>query len=282
VVQGPDCADEVSYDFRAEARAWTLLGATQLTLFRGFGQAGDAGASAIERALALNPDLGEAHALRARQLYGSGNREEAFAELAVALRLDPESYFVNYRAGTISYEDRRFADAARYLGKATKLSEGDFSSPAQAQSALQALGDLDGARAMARVTLDRSEKALVQDRTNGAAMANGASALAALGQRERAREWIGRAMLVDPDNENMRYNFACTLSLYLQDVEAALDLLEPLLTRKQNPAAFLRVARSDPDLDPIRDDPRFQAKITAATARLEVQPEADTGSPESA
>ena len=50
-----------------------------------------------------------------------------------------------------------------------------------------------------------------------AAMGYGAIALAALGERERAKEWMNRALLIDPDNMNARYNFACSLTTYLKE-----------------------------------------------------------------
>jgi adenylate cyclase len=51
----------------------------------------------------------------------------------------------------------------------------------------------------------------------GAAMGYGMVALAIRGETEHAREWIKRALLIDPDNMNMRYNFACGLSTYARD-----------------------------------------------------------------
>ena len=50
---------------------------------------------------------------------------------------------------------------------------------------------------------------LAQDPNNATAMGFGALALATLGEGERAKEWINRALLIDPDNMNARYNFAC-------------------------------------------------------------------------
>jgi adenylate cyclase len=73
-------------------------------------------------------------------------------------------------------------------------------------------------------------------------------------------------MLLDPDNVNLRYNFACTLISDLRDFEAALDLLGPRFETMG--IEVLNWVRTDPDLDPIRDHPRFKAMFASAEARL--------------
>src|SRR5579872_525448 len=104
------------------AQAWALLASGQATLHRLHGRPGD-GAAALERALALDPDLAEARALKAGMLSHAGRREEAAAEIVAALRLDPESYEVNFRAAAIRYTEGRLNDAARHYEKAAALSE---------------------------------------------------------------------------------------------------------------------------------------------------------------
>jgi adenylate cyclase len=257
------------------ALAWALMAASQQVLVLSLGGSGDDGTAAAERALALEPDLAEPHAHRARQLHSAGKRDEAFAELELALQLDPDSYDVNNRAGAMYYRERRFAEAARFYGKAAAVNETDFGSAAMMVSALATLGDTEGSRRGANLTLERVERVLAQDGSNGRATAFGVLALAILGQRERAREWIDRALLLDPDNMNMRYNFACTLCVYLKDAEDALELLGPALATDPG-GEMLRAARTDPDLDPIREDPRFQALMAEAEARLAKAPAAPT------
>jgi adenylate cyclase len=249
------------------ARAWALMGLSQLALVTTYGRAGDNGAAACERALEIDPELAEPHAHRARQLYHAGRREAAIGELEIALRLDPESFDVNTRAGNLYYRERRFAEAARLLEKAAAESETDFANASMLISARIALGDAEGARRAARMTLERAERVISHDRGNGRAAAAGVSALATLGQRQQAREWIDRTLLLDPDNLTMRYNFACALCRQRWDAEAAIDLLGPVF--EADPAGSLaRGARADPDFDPIREDPRFQAMIAATEARL--------------
>ena len=104
-------------------------------------------------------------------------------------------------------------------------------------------------------------------------MALGVSALAALGEVDRAKEWMNRALLIDPDNLLMRYNFACTLAAWFNDPDAALDMLAPAL--KQDAGALVRAARSGPDLANLGDDPRFQAVIAKTETRLAAEKPAE-------
>jgi adenylate cyclase len=248
------------------ARAWALLahGQSELTIDRP-GVTED-GLAAADRALELDAALAEPHAVRARLFHHRGQMAEAFAELEQAERLDPDSYEVNRVGGSLYYRERRLAEAVRCFHKWGALTDVDFSASGMLASCYTALGDPERARAAARVTLERVEKIVAHDPINGHAMAYGADSLAVLGEAERAREWMERAVLIDPDNWLMRYNFACALSVHLLDADGAIKLLNPVLTNA--PARMVTAAKSDPDLDPIREDPRFQTLLAEAEARL--------------
>jgi adenylate cyclase len=250
----------------AYAGAWALMGSAQASLRFRHGRRGIDGSAAIEKALALDPGLAEAHALKANNLRYEGRLDEAQAEAEIALSLDAESYEANNAAGGVCFSQGRVADAIPYWEKTTTLMETDCNTPSLLITCYTALGDMDAARRAARTTLARAEAILAQDRGNGGALSYGACALAVLGEADRCRDWIRRALLIDPDNQNMRYNFACALCTYLKDIDGALGLLDPYLA--QVTRSELEWAKTDPDMDALRDDPRFQAMIAAAEARL--------------
>jgi len=252
------------------ARAWALMAMAQMSTWVTFGGEGDAGLEAAERALTLDADLAEAHAVRARIYMEEGRADEALAEMETALRLDPESHEVNKSAARLYFSRSEFENALRHFEKAVSLVELDFGSAGMLITCYNAMGNQQAMRRAAELTLSRVEKVLAQDRNNGNAMGHGSDALAVLGQVERSKEWMERALLIDPDNLNMRYNFACGLAVHLNDKDAAIEMLRPVLARSA--VGQIHHTKIDPDLASLRDDPRFQAMIAEAEARVRGEP----------
>ena len=257
------------------ADGWALMALGQMIVRFIHGKKGEDGLAAAERALALDANLAEAHAVKARIFAENGCHNEASAEIASGLRLDPESFEVNRSAGLLCFRQHRLEDAIRYWEKAMALMETDVASPSMLMTCYAALGNSQATRRAAEITLARAEKVLAQDQNNGAVTGWGVGALSVLGEAERAKEWINRALLIDPDNMHMRYNFACGLASDRKGPEAALELFGPVLAKIS--MSLLNHAKVDPDLDPLRNDPRFQAMMAAAEARLAAEDQ--TGSP---
>jgi adenylate cyclase len=258
-------AVEIDPDY---AEAWALIALAEVLLRSNVGrQSGDGGLAAAERALALNPDLAEAHAVKARILSEENRSDEAAREIDIALRLDPESYQVNRNAGLLRFRQKQIEEAAGHWEKALTLEENDFGSAGMLITVYSALGKPEAAQRAAKIALERCEKILARDSNNSAALGHSVVALATLGQRERAKEWMERALLVDPDNLTMRYNFVCTLANYLGEKDAALEMLRPAF-EQMGGLGLINHAKVDPDLDSIRDDPRFKEMLATAERRL--------------
>jgi adenylate cyclase len=252
-------------------QAWALMGLAQANLCHGFSDDGviDDGSAAAERALALDPLIAEAHLPKAWRLAEQGRHDEANAEIAIALELNPESWEVNKEAARLFYRQRRLDEAARHLEKATEVMKADYHGLGMLFAYYNGQDDLEGARRTAQRTIEQVEKVLTTNPDNGAALAFGAMSLATLGNLDRARDWIERSLLVDPDNLQMRYNLAWGMNKIFDDPETAIALLQPVMENAG--ANIIRLAANDPNLDNLREIPRFGKMLEKAGRRVGLQ-----------
>jgi len=259
-------AIEIDPDY---AQAWALIALAQAEMRFRHDKSEDALAAA-ERALELDPNLPEALCVKARYLADEdGKPLEADRQIQMALRLNPESWEVNKEAARLLSRSGKMQEAIPYFEKAASLMESDFHSTGMLETCYSAIGDTEGLHRASQMTLDRTQRALAHDPSNGSALGYGAVALAALGDGDRAKEFIKRALLMDPDNLTMRWNLTCALSRHLNDTEAAIDLLASFIGRI--PAPMVKYLRLDTDLDPLRDDPRFEELAVRAEQRVEME-----------
>ncbi|MEO5611651.1 MAG: TIR domain-containing protein [Sphingomicrobium sp.] len=259
------CKQAISFD-ADYAQAWALMALSQSQMRFWHGMDADP-QFAAERALAINPNLAEAHCVKAHLLEEEGRPAEATAEIETAVRLDPESWEVNREAARLIFRQGRIADSIPYFEKAAALMESDWHNPSMLITCYQGIGAPDKLLHAARMVSERTEKAIAKDPSNTAVLAAGASALAIVGEEQRARDWIERALLLDPDNIIMRYNLACALTSQLDDPDRAIDVLEPYFAMTVS-ATHIRHAEVDPDLNLLREDQRFKTMLAAAKQRL--------------
>jgi adenylate cyclase len=255
------------------ADAWALLAIAQSSLRYGFDREVDDGYAAAHTALAIDPTIPQARLPMVKRLQERGRSDAAAAEMAEAIRLGPDSWEVNKEAGRYYLLQRDVPTATRHYEKAAELMESDFHAWAMLSTCYQSLGEKTKLREAARMMVSEAQRAVQQDPSNGAALGILAGGYALIGEVEKTREWIDRALLIDPDNLNMRYNFACILAGHLRDKEEALKMLHGTLSRAGE--YQVRIAETDPDFDAIRDDPRFEQMIDAAKKRLGIVKTAD-------
>ena len=249
------------------ARAWALLAMAQSNIrYMFLNTQVDDGVAAAHSALTIDATIAEAHCPMVRRLEDRRQYAEAEAEMEIALRLDPASWDVNKEAARVHFRKRELEQAVRYLETAVSLIETDPHAWARLVTCYHALGNRAALRNAAECAIAQAEEVLSHDPSNGSAMSFGAIGHVALGQVERAREWIARAMLIDRDNLDMRYSFACLYATYLGEPERALSFLDRYLEAVGN--FQISLVEADPDLDPLRDDPRFKAMLSRARKRL--------------
>jgi adenylate cyclase len=259
------CKQAVSID-PEYAEAWALMALAQSQLRLWHARDVDA-LPAAERALSINPDLAEARCVKAHALEEQGKEEEAIAEVETALRLDPDSWEANREAGRLMFRQGRTRDAIPFFEKATAVMESDWHNPSMLISCYQGTRDAEQLQRVSRITIERVEKAVSRDPSNAPALAAGAAALAVLGEDDRARDWIDRALLLAPDDIMMRYNLACALIPDPKNRDRAIEVIAPYFEGVVSTTQIKHVD-ADPDLDPIRDDPRMKQMLSAAKQRL--------------
>jgi adenylate cyclase len=121
------------------------------------------------------------------------------------------------------------------------------------------VGDATQFEATAREALSLIDRHLELYPEDARALQLGSTVLAGIGERARAAEFAERALALRPDQFAAIYNAACTFSL-IGDRERALALVERF---RESGWGSLGWMAQDPDLDSIRDEPRFQAVVRA-------------------
>jgi adenylate cyclase len=147
----------------------------------------------------------------------------------------------------------KMQEAAANYSAATERDPDDYESPLLAVSTYEALGDQENLLKHARIGVQRAEKILEDYPDNQRAYYLGTSGLVILGQLDKAREWTEHSLRLNPKDQSTRYNAAC---FYAKsgDIDKALDCLENSVTSRT-------WIENDPDLNALRDQPRYQALV---------------------
>jgi len=207
------------------------------------------------KALALESGLAEAHASQALALSLEERYDEAMAEFEKAIALDPNSFEGHYFYARACFAQGKLERAAALFERAAEIKPDDFQSLILLRQIYRSLGrDAEGEDA-ARKGIERAEQELNVHPENPRPAYLGASALVTLGETDRAKEWLARALAIDPDDALTQYNAACIYAR-LGEAEAAFDLLEAFIphANHENKAWI----KHDSDFDPLRDHPRYQ------------------------
>ncbi len=248
------------------ARAYAGIADCHSFLALYFGRAAESVAPAdraSRRALELAPDLSDAHASRGLALLVGGDLDQAERHLSQAIALDPRLYEPHYIFGRVAFARGRHADAAEHFREACALVPEAYDSWYLLGMCYRKLGDRTRARNASFECIEAAKKSLRVHPDDTRAWTMGAAVLAEMGEPERASTWLARALAVDADEPIIRYNAACVyVALGRRD-----DALSCLEAAFREGSLALDWARNDPDLDPLREDPRFARLLEAAPDR---------------
>ncbi len=209
---------------------------------------------ASRRAIELAPELGQTHASRGFALFVEGRLEEATKEFEKAVQLDPGQFDARYFHARASYHLGDLARAVELFEQAARVREDPEARYFAAQS-YSALGRTEEAEAAYRRALQVIERHLELHPDDARTWTMGAVSHSRLGHREQGLRFAERALEVDPEDSAVCYNVACLYALE-GEADRALACLEE--TVRDRRFAHPEWIAHDPDLDPLRDHPRFQ------------------------
>jgi adenylate cyclase len=207
------------------------------------------------KALALDDKLAEAHASRGLALSLMHRYPEAMQEFEQAIALDPNSYEAHYLYARASFTQGDLERSARLFERAAEVKPDDYQSPSLLIQVYRSLGREQDSKDAARRAVKLAERELTLHAEDPRPAHLGSAALIELGEKDRAREWISRALAIDPDDPLTQYNVACGYT-NLGDLDAAFDLLEQSLPRAG--PEIRQWIKHDSDFDPLRSLPRYR------------------------
>jgi len=209
------------------------------------------GDAELERALSLDPSFATAHQWRAMGLLYVGRTDEAAPEMARALRLDPVSIKFLVGDGMISYYRRRYDETIEKAHKVLAMEPGFREAHLMLGEALEAKHEwADAEREFHSVVLASSG-----DMEGVARLAH---VYALTGRAGQTKEIVAKLLNPAPDEYVDPYQLVFIYTA-LGEKEKALEWLEKSV--RQHSAMIMNV---DPYLDPLRGEPRFQKLLAEA------------------
>ncbi|UCD23034.1 MAG: protein kinase [Gemmatimonadota bacterium] len=209
---------------------------------------------ASRKAGELDPELAEAHAARGLAVSLIGRFEEAEEEFETAIRINPKLFEAYYFYARTCFRQGKLEQAVRLFRKATEVRE-DYQARLLGALAVAGLGDDESARTAYVKALEVIERQLELNPDDTRALSLGSGCLARLGEREKSIQWAGRAVAIDPTDAVILYAVACVYAIVgLRD--EAIAYLDGAVRAGFGNFGWIE---NDPDLDSIRDDPRYMA-----------------------
>jgi TolB-like protein/Tfp pilus assembly protein PilF len=209
-------------------------------------------------ALELDPELAEAHSAHGAVLFMSGRIADAEASFKRALELDPQHCETLYLYGRSCFQEGRPKEAAQYFQRAFSIRE-DYDSAFFAAQSWEALDEGDTARQAYGEAARAAATHMGLNPDDARAATMRAVALCRTGHVDDGLRWGERALSIDPEDAGVRYNVACLYAQADRADEAVRHLQRALRSGFGNRSWLER----DPDLDPIRDDSRFQQMLSS-------------------
>ena len=210
--------------------------------------------AASEEALRLDPDLAEAHVARGNVLASLGRNDEADQSFRRATALSPSLRDAWYYYGRFLYSVQRYADAARAFEESVRLNPDDYDAFTLLLMQYSRLGEPEKARVTSLRSVEAADRVLANSPDDVRALYLSGGTLIIMGERQKGMERLEQALALRPHDFATLYNAACGFSR-AGEKEKALDLLDRAVGTG---SGFRPWIEHDPDLDNVRDSPRYK------------------------
>jgi serine/threonine-protein kinase len=205
------------------------------------------GLKEFDRALELNPNLAFAYELQAWTVNGLGRFDEAIAKTKKAVELDPLNPFFQMSLSFYQYWARQYDDAIAQARKTLEMDPNSAINHVLLGLSFLKKGDTAGAIAELQKAKAPNPGAWYQGYLGYAYAISGDRAKA--GQALRELEDLAKQQYVSP-------TAFVTIYLGLGEKEKALDWLEKAYEEEDSACWYLKI---DQIYDSVRNEPRFQA-----------------------
>jgi len=213
--------------------------------------------TASRKALELDGELAEAHASHGLAVSLDGRYKEAEEEFERAIELSPKLYEAYYFYARACRSQGKLREATVLFEKAGAVRPEDYQAPILAADTYRGLEQPGKVVEGFRRGLMIAEKHLEFHPDDARAWYLGAHAHFELGDNKKALQWCDKAMKLAPDDPATLYNAACLYSV-MGEIDKCFKCFEQAF---DNGFANKEWMENDPDLKPIRKDPRYQALL---------------------
>ncbi len=209
-------------------------------------------------ALALAPNLAEAHASKGIALHLTGHSDQATSALERAIELDPELFEAHWYYAEACRNAGRYDKAAVPFERAAELRPTDYTALCLLTEVYGRLGLREQAVATAKRSMARIDAALGKRPDDARILSWGAPTLTYLGENARAEEWAKRAIALSPDDWIVRYCAALAYAA-IGRPDTTLEYLEFIFLHvPRGRRTLLGWINCETLLDSLRDRPDFR------------------------
>jgi len=209
------------------------------------------------KALMYDNNLAEAYTAMGVSYFIWGKFEEAAASARKAIELDPDDFIAQWTLGRIHFANGEFDHAYEMYQRVVKLKPEFLNAYSDLRMTCQRLGREGDADLARNELLERMPTYLLQNPDDARQRMLYATALAEVNRRDDAIRECSLAIETSPGDPVMLYNVVCVYSR-LGEAQRAIDTLRQAIGAGYENFPWLH---NDPDLDPLRDHPDFQALV---------------------